>query len=234
MTAIPFVSGITAAGTNQGTALVLNPLIAFNQLSTVASGTGVMLPLVPTGSQVSICNNGANVCLVYPQVGGAIGSLASNAGFSLGVNFSATFTSVNGLNWCTGPTPATNTGSSVVSVTATTTLTSANFGNRIVLTSAVAPVTITLPAPSIGQTLIFEVNGALASAVTIAAGSAIIRGNCVANNATAVTAFSGTAVSNAIFGTTSVRGDRLVFDSPDGVVWNVVGNISVNTSMTSS
>jgi len=73
--------GISAAGSSQGDATILTK--AFNVVSTVASGTGVVLPTAVAGMRVTIVNTSANTVIVYPATGGAINSLATNAGFSL-------------------------------------------------------------------------------------------------------------------------------------------------------
>ena len=75
-------TGIAAAGTTQGTATALNREI--NVVSTVASGTGVILPS-SIGTTFIVMNTGANALNVYPASGAAIDSLATNAAFSLSV-----------------------------------------------------------------------------------------------------------------------------------------------------
>ncbi len=56
---------------------------AFNVVSTVSAGQGVVLPTAVAGMRVTIVNTSANTVIVYPATGGAINSLATNAGFSL-------------------------------------------------------------------------------------------------------------------------------------------------------
>lgn len=63
-----FQSGLTAAGTNQATALQLNPGIYMFEIDTVASGTGVALPACIAGTELSIYNNGANTLAVFPSI----------------------------------------------------------------------------------------------------------------------------------------------------------------------
>lgn len=75
-------TGISAAGTNQGSATALAAEI--NVVSTVASGTGVILPS-SIGTTFIVMNTGANALNVYPASGAAIDSLATNAAFSLSV-----------------------------------------------------------------------------------------------------------------------------------------------------
>lgn len=77
--------GLAAAGSTQGTALVLPS--DFNQFSTVAASTGAILPATGYQYQVTdtiiVVNHGANALTVYPPVGGTIGTGAANAGLSI-------------------------------------------------------------------------------------------------------------------------------------------------------
>jgi hypothetical protein len=54
------------------------------------------------GEEYSVANHGANAVLVYPAVGGKIGTLALNAGFSLAAGNGITFQFVGGGQWCVG------------------------------------------------------------------------------------------------------------------------------------
>jgi len=74
-------TGITAAGSTQGTATILTKEI--NVVSTVTSGAnGVQLPAV-AGAVVYITNTTANALNVYPASGGIINSLATNSSLSI-------------------------------------------------------------------------------------------------------------------------------------------------------
>ena len=76
-------TGITAAGSSQGTGTALTKEI--NIVSTVSSGAnGVVLPTAVAGMVINITNSTANTMIVYPVTGGQINSLGTNAGFSLG------------------------------------------------------------------------------------------------------------------------------------------------------
>ena len=74
-------TGITAAGSTQGTATALTK--AFNVVSTVTAGQGVVLPTAVAGMRVTVVNTSATTLLVYPASGGTINALALNAGYSL-------------------------------------------------------------------------------------------------------------------------------------------------------
>lgn len=88
---------LTAAGTTQGTALLLPT--DFNVFSTVATSSGAILPA--TGFQVQVTdtiivvNHGANALSVYPPVGGTIGVAAANTAFSVPSGKTAWFLVVN-------------------------------------------------------------------------------------------------------------------------------------------
>lgn len=74
-------SGLTATGTTQANAL---PLGADNNaFSTVAAGTGCILPAMNPGDDITVYNGGANALLIYPPVGAMIKGLGVNAGYSL-------------------------------------------------------------------------------------------------------------------------------------------------------
>lgn len=73
-------TGLTAAGSTQGTALTLTSEI--NVVSTVASGTGVLLGNAVGGTFIVI-NAGANALSVYPVSGAQINSLGTNNAYSL-------------------------------------------------------------------------------------------------------------------------------------------------------
>lgn len=85
-------TGLTAAGTNLATALVL--AAQYNVVSTTASGTGVALPSV-TGVKIWVYNAGANALLVYPPSGTVNGS----ASFSLATTVKAQFVQVAAGVW---------------------------------------------------------------------------------------------------------------------------------------
>jgi len=73
-------TGVSAAGSTQGTATALTKDI--NVVSTVSAGQGVVLPTAVAGMMISVTNTSANSVLVYPATGGAINTLATNAGFT--------------------------------------------------------------------------------------------------------------------------------------------------------
>ena len=82
-------SGQTALGTTQGTAFAI--FNNYTHFSTTAAGTGAVLPPVSAtvglatqlGDEFDVYNNGANALLVYPPLGGAIGTIAVNTALSV-------------------------------------------------------------------------------------------------------------------------------------------------------
>lgn len=72
---------ITATGSTQGTAY---QLFAANSLvTTAASGTGVIVPVMNPGDSILIKNEGANTLSVYPRTGENINALSANSAYSL-------------------------------------------------------------------------------------------------------------------------------------------------------
>ena len=91
-------TGISAAGTTQGTATALSA--ARNFLSTVASGAGVVLSASATGgvSQL-VYNGGANAVKVYPPSGAKINQLAANAAVLLATTTACEFHCGSAPQW---------------------------------------------------------------------------------------------------------------------------------------
>lgn len=91
-------TGLSAAGTTQGTATDLAPLTG-HMLSTVASGAGVQLNPGSPGDSCWVYNGGANQCIVYPPTSAKFNSLALNAGITLPVNTRCDFDCVSATQW---------------------------------------------------------------------------------------------------------------------------------------
>ena len=88
-------TGLTAAGTTQGTALALTAGI--NTVTTTASGTGVVLSSSLTEQRVY--NAGTNPLKVYPPTGAKINQLATNAAISLAINTAVAFWKATSTQW---------------------------------------------------------------------------------------------------------------------------------------
>ena len=90
-------TGITAAGATQGTATALTADI--NVVSTVAAGTGVLLPTVPTGRSVTVVNRGAYPLLIYPEGASVIDGLSASAGLTIPSNSWVMFDGSSATQW---------------------------------------------------------------------------------------------------------------------------------------
>lgn len=89
------VTGLTAAGSSQATALAITA--DANVFGTVASGTGAILSY-NDGARVLVRNGGANALLVYAPVGGTMNG-SSNGSLSIATTKNAEFVSRDGKNW---------------------------------------------------------------------------------------------------------------------------------------
>jgi hypothetical protein len=92
-------TGITAAGTNQGTATAITK--EMNIVSTVASGAGVVLPTAVAGMVISITNTSANSLAVYPATSAAINTGATNAAYSQPAGATLQFIAPTTTQWYT-------------------------------------------------------------------------------------------------------------------------------------
>lgn len=90
---------LTAAGSTQGTALALTSDI--NNVTTVAAGTGVILPFWQTGHKIIIRNAGANALAVYPNSSAQINNLGTNVAFSIPAGTSIEFVNFTSTQWAT-------------------------------------------------------------------------------------------------------------------------------------
>jgi hypothetical protein len=71
------VLGIVAAGNSQGTATQLASLPSIQEVITVPSGSGVVLPPPSPGAEIIVINAGVNSLEVYPGVGFTINNNSS-------------------------------------------------------------------------------------------------------------------------------------------------------------
>ena len=91
-------STLTATGSTQADALQLSADI--NEVTTVASSTGAILPAnCNIGDQIYVYSIGAQTLTVYPPVGETINAIAAGSGFSVATAKTATFTKVNNTRW---------------------------------------------------------------------------------------------------------------------------------------
>ncbi len=90
-------SGLSGAGTTQGTATVITKQT--NEFTTVAASSGAILPGPEQGEFIFVANAGANALNVYPASGHSINALAANAAFSLAAGKNAVFWAATASKW---------------------------------------------------------------------------------------------------------------------------------------
>jgi hypothetical protein len=154
----PFViNGITATGTTQATAFGLTNS-TYHEFTTVASGSGAILPIPFIPSPVTIYNNTATALLVYPPVGGTIDSGTVNAAISLAAGTGVQYWASSSTNWYN-----TQTAGSVTStVAATRSLINIVGAGTAVANTAVSTSLFTGATFRSGQSLTFPANSLVA------------------------------------------------------------------------
>lgn len=90
-------NSLTAAGTNQATALALTNDV--NVVSTAAANAGVVLPTPTAGRKVVVVNRGANTLNVYPASTHQIDALGTNAAITVRTNQQMTFIGASASLW---------------------------------------------------------------------------------------------------------------------------------------
>lgn len=94
---IGMTSGATANGSTQATAYIITtPAVEF---TTVAAGTGAILPSASPGTRVFIANDGGNNLLLYPPIGSNIDQAATNAAITIVTAGMWEGIAVNTTNW---------------------------------------------------------------------------------------------------------------------------------------
>lgn len=185
------VTGLTAAGTTLGTATAIANSADVSIVSTVASGTGVVVgPNAGVGSARTIRNDGVNMLSVYFQglsgtVSGATCNGVSGAtAFLIPPGQCATFRNSDGLSWTTQaffpPAP--------LFPVSNTTLTAAQSGAKVYVDTSKTAYTVTLPdvankgvsfefinssTTKTGAVTIASANGAVVSGVLIGAATIV-------------------------------------------------------------
>ena len=91
------ITGLTATGTTQATALVLTRQRSV--VTTVAAGAGVVLVSGGVGVMLLVVNRSANALLVYPVLGGSIGLLAVNAAVTVAAGTGRFFLQSAAAQW---------------------------------------------------------------------------------------------------------------------------------------
>jgi hypothetical protein len=150
-------TGLTAAGTSQATAFLLDNGV-YHEFTSVSSGQGAVLPKpVELPREITISNNGTNTLSVYPQVGGTIDNGTPNASVALTAGSSVTYWPTSFTNWqsrVTGGSGGGGGGSTTITEVSQTASFTAS-ANSFYAISGSANVTATLPnaAGIAGQTI---------------------------------------------------------------------------------
>jgi hypothetical protein len=101
-------NGIAATGSTQGTATALTT--SYNVVTSVASSTGVVLPVATAGMRVTVVNRGANVLNVYPAGSAAIDGFSASAPVTLPASGTGTYEASGVAQWYTVNDIVANTG----------------------------------------------------------------------------------------------------------------------------
>ena len=107
-------ASVSAAGTNQGTATALTSDV--NDITTVGSGSGVVLPSATAGRRIVVINKGANALNIYPASSAYIDGLSQNAAISCPINNLIEFEAVSTTQWYSSVNYAMNAGGLVGTV----------------------------------------------------------------------------------------------------------------------
>jgi len=90
-------TSLTAAGTTQGTALLLTRQI--NDVTSVAANTGVRLPVAVAGMRIIVRNSSATNLNVYPNTGAQIQTLGTNVAMVLVAATMLEYVAVSATQW---------------------------------------------------------------------------------------------------------------------------------------
>jgi len=151
------ITGLTATGSIQANAFALVGN-GNHEFTTVASGTGAILPSPALPSEIAIYNAGANALLVYPPVGGTINGGTVNASVSLAAAAAITYWASSGLNWYI---KTTGGGGGSGTVTTASVVTANGFGGSVATATTTPAITI-----STSVTGLLKGNGTSVSAAT--------------------------------------------------------------------
>lgn len=227
--------GLTAAGTNQGTATALNSYSGYYQVSNCNAGQGVLLP-TPAGSRsvgtmIKVRNDGSTSMYIYPHVNGFINNLAVNIPILLGVRGSCEFTCDGSNNWYSF---VADTGSKTIPVSATRSMSLGESGSLSVIDQTAASV-LTLPNVTgcQGVTYDFVIGTSAANTCTITSNAANVSGNLLCTSVTAAQAVEAVNVTNVIFAANSGNGSAVSYKS-DGTNWYVKGQSKLINGFTTS
>ena len=97
----PVVSGITAdTGSAQGDGLITQPITHVTTCATI--GDALTLPSWPIGATITVINDGAAACDVFPPVGGNINGAGANVAQSVAAGEMRLFIKLTATVWKSG------------------------------------------------------------------------------------------------------------------------------------
>ena len=205
----PTAATVSAAGATQGTATALTNM--YNVVTSVASGTGVSLPVpIQSGLLCKIVNKGVNTLNIYPASGATIDALAVNIPFTLAADGSVTMESSSTTQWYSIGSFGIGGGGTVTSVTGTT--------NQVTASPTTGAVIVSTPSTFIAPGTIQDTTGMLYSTTNGVAAAGTTQGT-----ATGLTT-SYAVITSATLG--SAQGVRLPIPSTGGLRVVVVNRSS--------
>lgn len=203
----------TAAGTTQATATAITT--EYTNFSTVAAGTGAVLPVSALGRCFTVKNSGANNLLVYPPSTGIIDSNAANAGYIVPIGATEVFLFTNTVNSATleGRQTPLNVANTVVQRDG-----SGNFAANAITIASISGMTTALSVAQGGT-------GVITGTGT---------GSNVLNTSPAITTPSITATREiyAALGSSAITlasGNYFSFTSTAATTWTVTGTPAAGT-----
>jgi hypothetical protein len=229
-------TGITAAGTTQGTATAISSLI--NVVSSGIGGSGVILPTPQPGDILMVVNGTGVAINVYPPSGGALANLGTNVAFSQSATTVATWVAQSAsqyqLQSYVGTSPAT-----VTSVDVSGGTTGLTTSGGPITTSGTITLAGTLGVANGGTGLTTSpTNGAL----DIGNGTGFVRTTLTQGTGITITNAAGSiTIANA--GVTSVTGtaNQITTSASTGAVTlslpsavTAPGSLTVTTNLTVS
>lgn len=228
-------TGLTGTGTTLGTALKLLPR-TFHQVSTApaSSAGGVVLPVVPPSTPVTVRNDGSSSLTVYPTTSlGSVNSGSAGAGVLLAAGSSATYVSNNGQDWFTS-TGASGNLVPMVDPGASRAIAVGESGTIFNVSAAAARV-YTLPAASAANGAMYEffIGTGGANTVTISAPTASQVGQLQYSAAapTATTSLAINTSTSVVFAASQAIGAFYRVRS-NGTNWLGYGVSSIATGFT--
>jgi hypothetical protein len=97
-------TGLSAAGSTQGTATAIPLGQDLSVFTAVSSGQGCILPAgIGPNEEYAVANHGANALAVYPPSGGAMGTASTNVAYSLAAGKTGYFVCVGPNQFTTNP-----------------------------------------------------------------------------------------------------------------------------------